>query len=248
MTVRKARDRDIGYITRWLREEFDEAGRGFLYNFLSHLEGHGREGVYVVTANGIPVAFQLGECTPDVFCVKQEYRGRGLGTALLHALEDRARERGMNILRGECSPKESLSFWEKHGFVRYDDGSGKIRVYKIIQRVLAPILGRPERAVSIQFYGEEALDTESVVKSYNTVVGGLSADGTISLPHRIIAVYDARWPRKDLVVTVTVDGVLLYHGKAKYAAHAGLCNDDVGRCFFIDAVIPSGSQEPEEAV
>ncbi len=187
------------------------------------------------------VAFQVGAYAPDIACVREELQKQGLGSALFKAALARARRDDIDVMYGECAPKTSWPFWQKHGFERYRQRNmpNAFTVRLILKRTF-PLLDRAREArVSISFLPEDALYNDGVGPlGVHEVMGARLPDGRVQLSERVIGFWGDEPEGRDLAVRIVVDGVEVCFVKAKYpeAAAAGV---EVGdRLFFIDVVVP----------
>lgn len=122
MEVVKATQADLDSILAWLEREFHEENEsGFWHNRRIIADALDRGDLWVIRRRGEAVAYQVGDYAAAISNVRKDWQRKGLGTTLLHASVERAYRDNVNILEGEYSPRTSLPFWEKHGFVRYGD-------------------------------------------------------------------------------------------------------------------------------
>jgi GNAT superfamily N-acetyltransferase len=235
---------DCGHVLDWLEREFNEGTNDFWHNrgMLSEALEHDR--FYVLRDGDEAVAFQVGEYSPSIANVRKDKQGHGYGTALLEASIARALDDDVNVLDVECSPRTSLSFWQKHGFERYGDMSdwGKVTARRFLPRSfdLPPELSRVP--VTITFYPErikyrrgEHVEPLAV----HNVSGAVLPDGVVMLERRVIGLGETTG---DLVIKIEVDDVERYFDKAKYddAEDAGVRHDWRGDTFYVDTIEPNG--------
>jgi GNAT superfamily N-acetyltransferase len=121
MRVEKATRGDLDFVLSWLQLEYAEKGEGFWSNKDAIRSSLGDDTLWIIRNDGKVAAFQVGNYSADIVCVREDLQGQGLGTKLFEASLARAIRDDVNLLTGECSPPTSLSFWEKHGFERYGD-------------------------------------------------------------------------------------------------------------------------------
>lgn len=247
MDVVNATQADLDQILDWLEREYHEDGEtGFWSNRNIISEALDRGDLYVIRRDGEAVAYHVGHYAADISNVRRACRRKGFGTALLEASIARAYRDNVNVLDGECSPRDSLSFWQKHGFERYGDMSerGKVTVRRVLPRSFDLPSDLPRVPVTIGFYPEEATYYQATgiePVAVHNVTGAHLDDGTVMLDRRVIGLPDDEPERKDLVVKVEVDGEVRCFCKAKYeeAGKAGVIHDWEGGCFYIDAIEPA---------
>jgi GNAT superfamily N-acetyltransferase len=241
MSVEKATQDDLDAILGWLELEYTESGEGFWCN-RSVIRGSLKAAnLWVIRRDGKAVAFQVGDYAADIACVRKDMQREGLGTELFEASLARAIRDNVNLLSGECSPRTSLPFWEKHGFERYGDVGDwfNVNVRRILQRQLEIPTDRPSVEATISFYPESASYSHDDVEpvAVHKVRGARLDDGSVKLERRVIGVMgDAT--DGDLVVKIVVDGVQRCFCKAKYpkAKEAGVQHDYRGGTFYVDVV------------
>jgi GNAT superfamily N-acetyltransferase len=232
---------DLDQTLEWLEREYHEDGeRGFWCNRNLLPTALERGDFYVIRAGGEAVAFQLGHYAPSIANVRKDKQGQGFGTALLDASLARAHDDDVNVLDVECSPRTSLTFWEKHGFERYGDMSdwGKLTARRILNRSFELPSDAPRVPVTITFYPERikyACDEHVEPIAVHCVSGARLPDGAVMLERRVIGLDDGPG---NLVIKIEIDGEERYFDKAKYddAEDAGVRHDWRGDNFYLDAV------------
>jgi len=238
--------KDLDQVLEWLEREFHEDGEeGFWNNRRMLPTALERGDFYVIRDGDEAVAFQLGHYAADIANVREDKQRQGFGTALLEAAVARAYRDNVNVLEGECSPRTSLTFWQKHGFERYGDMSewGKITVRRILPRSFDLPPDLPRVPVTISFYPER------VTYSRGEHVGPLAVhhvsgvyldDGALMLERRVIGLDDTGRDGGDLAIKIEVDGELRCLCKAKHepAEEAGVIRDSRGGAFYLDAIEP----------
>lgn len=208
---------DLAQVLHWLEREYTQDDEGFWCNRSIIERSCERGDFWVIRQGGTAVAFQVGEHSPDIVCVKKDLRKNGFGTALFEAALERSYLDNINVMIGECSPRESFPFWKKHGFVPYGSygSSGGIPVYRTLPRNLSVPSGLPSVDVEIDFFDEDikyGKNLDPIVTFHGEAAQ--RSNGSVQLAERIIC--PRLLARKDVVVRVVVDGKELCFDKAKY--------------------------------
>jgi GNAT superfamily N-acetyltransferase len=241
MSVEKATGDDLDAILGWLEREYaEDDGEGFWCNRTIIERSLERGDLWVIRHDGEAVAFQVSDHAADIACVRKDRQRQGLGTELFKASLARAIRDDVVVLAGECAPRTSLPFWQKHGFVRYGDMSewAPITVRLVLQRSHAIPQDRPTVEVTIGFYPEAATYRDNVPPiAVHSLRGARLDSGVIMLERRVIGVRSDE-PNGDLAVKIEVDGVQRCFCKAKYdkAVEAGVQPDRDGRAFYVDVI------------
>lgn len=242
--VVKATPADIEFILGWLEQEHKEDGYGFWCNRNSIARPSRPDCLWIVRSDSEAIGFQLGRYSADIVSVRKDYRNRGIGRALVRASIERAHRDDVNVLSVHCTPEESLGFWARMGFVRYDDPDfpDQIKARLILQRDFDLPPNLPSVNVVIGFYPESATYAHAagvrpIVE--HRVIGVRDDDDSIMLNRRVIGLRDDDL-EGDLVIKIETDGVVRCFCKAKRekAANFGVERDYVGGTFFIDSVGP----------
>ncbi len=236
MPVEKATEADLAEVLRWLEQEYNEAGYGFWSNEGIIRRALEDDELWVIRHGDTVVAFQVGNHSPDIACVRSDFQRQGLGTELFLASLARAERDDVTVLQGECSPKTSLPFWEKHGFERFGrlDEYSAVKVRRILHKDWELPAEVPVVDVRISFYDERALYEEGIEPFVvHKIRGAMFDDGEVSLDRRVIAANGDRPGGNDLVVKIEVDGVERCFSKAKHeqAQNAGVEYDRKGSAF-----------------
>ena len=231
---------DLSVILGWLKREYREDGEGFWSNRSVVVRSLEEGSLWVIRAYDDAVAFQVGDYGIDIVCVRKDLRRQGHGTALFKFSLDRAFEDDVNVLRGECSPRNSLSFWQKMGFEQYGDCSfgAPIFVRRVLHRKhdLSSML--PKIEVGISFFPEAALYGPGVSPiAVHKLMGG-QIEGRVRLPYRVVG-FPEDAPSGDLVVKIAADENVLCFCKAKHgeAETAGIKQDRRGNSFYVDEIV-----------
>ena len=231
---------DLSSILGWLEREYQEDGEGFWCNRRVIAESLDNGDLWVIREHGDAVAFQVGDYGTDIVCVRKDRQCYGYGTALFNCSLVRAIEDNVNVLHGECSPPNSLPFWQKMGFEQYGDLSlgAPVNVRRVLHREHDIPSDLPKMEVSVRFFPEHALYETGVPPiKVHQVTGGL-IDNRVRLPYRIIGLADDAHPR-DLVVKIVVDDGERCFCKAKHdkAKAVGVKYDREGHNFYVDEIL-----------
>ena len=241
---------DLYQVIGWLEREFNEGLNDFWYNRRMLPEALDDDRFYVIRDGGEAVAFQVGSYSPSIANVRKDKQGKGLGTALLDASIARARRDNVNILVVECSPRTSLTFWEKHGFERFGDMSdwGKLTARRVLHRPVDLPEGLPRVPVRIEFYPERVIyspDEHVEPIALHDVLGARLDDGAVMLDRRVICSDDTGRNCGDLAIKIEVDGEVRCFAKAKHdaAEEAGVERDWKGGAFYLDVIEPRETEK-----
>ena len=233
-------------ILGWLKQEYQTDGEGFWSN-RHHIQKSYEDGhLWVIREEGDAVAFQVGDYSAEVLCVRKDRRRHGFGQAMFEASLARAMEDSVNVLTVECSPASSLPFWKGHGFKLYKDNAfsqGPI-VRRILHREYDLPESIPKVEVAITFFPEAILHNPKVLPLIDDkMCGALHPNDEIALPHRVIA-HDDYSDHKDLVIKIVVHDNEQYFNKAKYpeAKALGIQKDSIGPSFYIDKFLLEPSE------
>lgn len=245
MEVARATAEDLRAILAWLEREYIEDGEevGFWNNRRIIDQALEEEELWVIRDQGEAVAYQVGNYAADIANVRKDRQRQGYGSALFEAALARAYADNVNVMKGECSPRTSLPFWEQHGFERYGDmtDSGQLTVRRILSRRHDVPAHLPRVVVTIEFCPEAAFHGDDVGPiAVHHVSGGRDSEGAIHLDQRVLALKDSEPDHRDLAVRIIVDGAELCFTKAKYpeARDAGVVDDWIGGSFYLDVVRP----------
>ena len=241
--ITKPTQRDLDDILSWLKLEFEKDREGFWCNRNIISKALDQDELYVIRRNEVAVAFQVGHYSADIVNVRQDLQNKGYGSALLEYSMEQARTNNVTVLRGECMPTSSLSYWEKHGFVRYGDMSewGKITVRRIIPKSFEIPLGSPLVSVKISLYPESVMyksDCEVEPIKIFQVNGVSDGGGIVQLSKRIVAFSNYGEKFKDTVVEIVIGSREICFCKVKYpeAEDAGWKYDPEGCAYYIDEI------------
>lgn len=225
---------DLAGILDWLKSEYEADGYGFWENRNMIRNAFESEDLSIIREHGKPVAFQVGNHSLNIVCVRKGRQRAGHGTALFKATLARAYHDDVNVLRVKCSPLSSRPFWRKHGFVGRNPESTNLR--RILQRSHDVPAALPRVSAEISFYNEAASYSTQAPRKVENLLGALHPDGTIQLSRRVIC------PTEETggipFVTISVDGQEVLRGDAldEAAASAGVRHDRDGDNFWLDEV------------
>jgi GNAT superfamily N-acetyltransferase len=242
LEIRWSTDDDLGKILQWLKEEdrFEIHGN-FLCNWELTRECHneGKLLVLIDKLQELPIGYQWGQLLrPGIMQIRNEWRRKGLGRLLVEHCIGLANQQDEAVLRIECKPSSSVSFWESMGFeiVRgtYDQNA---KAYQILTKKLE-LPGQGESVkVRVSSYPEEKKWHSDIHPlSIFSPIAVRGSEGIIYFEERV-AFYSAD-PNRDLVIEIILDNTIVYCDKAKYepAKHHGVkwCRNG----FFMDFVEP----------
>ncbi len=237
-SVQTANEADLQYILSWLESEYaqDESGfwcnRGIIERSLS------RKDLYVSRESGLAIGFLVGDHSPDIVSIKQDFKRRGIASALFDAALARAVINDVAMLQIECKPRNSWAFWKTQGFKPLPGAEsewGVSHAYRLVEKAFDLVDG-VQKSVMVEF-GPEALLRQNSEKFFETYVveGTVLNDGNIQLPNRLVGV---NFGEGDLAVRISVDGQKILFEKAKYdeAKRFGVQRDNHSAAFFIDQI------------
>ncbi len=242
-SIRASTDADLEAIHSWLVRE-DDAGvpDNFLCNWdaIGNCHYGGQLTVYIDGTSGLPVAYQLGGLiAPGILQVRSDVRRRGIGKQLVDYCVNQALMKDECILHIECEPASSVPFWRSMGFSLYNNGTGRRRAYRILQKEHPlPQNGGPVEA-TVKFFpeGRKWAKGENVPPLDSPAPKAVQTpDGVIHLSERVSAFKGLLPEGDDVVVEITVGSKRLYLDKAKYPAAKQF---GIRRCsngFFIDCI------------
>ena len=242
--VIKATQADLDAVLHWLKCEYEVDHDGLWSNENIIRDSFKDDHLWVIRRDGMAVALQVGDCSPDIFCVRKDCQKQGLGTALLEALIDRAMLADILVLFGVCSPRTSLPFWEKHGFERYGN-MGEVALVNV--RLLLPSrsveLPRdlPKVDVVISFYPEAAIHKQANVEPWKVypVRGARDVHGTVWLEHCVVGLEDVK-RGQCLAVKIEIEGIVRYFGEANCSeANAAGVEKDQHGVFYVEWILPA---------
>lgn len=242
--MERANSVDLDEIMNWLKCEYEEYGEGFWCNrnIIEHSFKEDKD-LWVVRDDAKAVAFQVGDYSPDIVCVRKDMQREGIGSAFAQANYARAKTEGVTVISGECSPITSLPFWQAHGFELYGGSSRHVRRIVEFEHVIPK--GSPRVEVEISCYSEEVKYQMGVEPfAIHKLEAGALEDGDLQLPKRVTVYRGDIGPGRDIVLRICIAGEERYFDKAKYegAEALGVQLDCRGNAFFVDRII----QSPQE--
>lgn len=138
---------DLNQIERWFIEEYNEFDNEFYSNW--HLIKKAFENKQLASLEYLnyPIGFvtfkEINEgdiyIKEDYFVIERKYRGKGIGEIFVEKIADFYLQKGALAIIGH-SENNSLEFWEKTGFIRYDTGYNNTRldIYKPLINIASP--------------------------------------------------------------------------------------------------------------
>lgn len=246
-TIRRSTDVDIREIHAWLVKQSKRDVLGtFLCNWRLTEESH-KEGellVYVEGETRTAVAYQWGGLIrPGILEVRDDMRGKGIGSKLVARRVAQAYKRNECLLFIECKPSSSIPFWQRMGFTLLKSEGGKNYAYRVLEKKhTLPSNGNPIR-VAISFFPDQREWNEDVPALVITTPPAVkTSDGVVHLGERVFF-FGTLYPDiRDPVVEIDVEGQMIYRDKAKYKEAERI---GVRRCangFYIDQIhLPSAT-------
>lgn len=217
-SIRRATNDDLRKVLAWLRGEERQGHPGNFYcNWTTIKAMHKNKAVLVCVdrKSGDPVGFFAGSLATDAIIeVKYDFRGCGIGRALVERAVNLSEDRDEQLLLVECAPSESVPFWKRMGFTLW----GEKRAYRVLplKHELPP--GAPQVDVKIRFYPEEKKSHPDVqpLHSYAPVAVRISVE-EVQLAERVFFFAELHPDARDVVAEVIVGSTKVYSDKAKYA-------------------------------
>jgi GNAT superfamily N-acetyltransferase len=219
--VRRATKADLAAIHVWLKDEKARAVPGnFLCNWsiIEKAQKQGRLLVYIDPASSQPIAFQLGGLlNSGILAVREEHRGKGIGRQFVEYFVRAANRKREPVLRIQCSPSQSIPFWERMGFVPCVGETDDCYHRVLPKKLKIPKAAVPTKVV-IRFFPQERNWAIGAIAPYETheVAGYRSSNGVVYLTDRIVFADGAQANAREVVVEIEVDGRSIYCQKAKY--------------------------------
>lgn len=243
--IRSAIDSDIPVIRAWLLAH-EKAGisETLAVNWDTTLEVYREKGmlIYECPHSRQAVAYFWGSLhsTSSILEIRHDYRGRGIGRAMVQYLIRQAISAREVLLHIDCAPISSVPFWQRMGFTVLSAGAYESKaVCKLGVPLRLPLDGT-EVQVVIRFLTEDALYNGGASLFECSPRAVRAKDGTIRLAERVAHFSPSILGlRGDLAVELWVNGHQLYRGKAKYDKAENL---GVFRCrngFAIDRIVTS---------
>lgn len=130
-------------IKDWLIEErdkfLDTAFNGFFCNWTNIQSHFENEQMAIVLLDKRPIGFVVWykssdlTITIDIAEIHFNFRGKGIGKFFIDQIIEYFRKRGIVAINLQCAPVSSKSYWEKVGFIPYDERMGRNNEhYKLI--------------------------------------------------------------------------------------------------------------------
>ena len=236
--IRYSTDTDLEEILFWLEKQNLEGIDDTFYcnrNLTIDSHNEGKLLVYIDSVTNKAIAYQWGGLIqPGILEVRADKRRQGIGKALVQYRIDEARKNNNCLLKIQCKPASSITFWQGMGFKLYGDNN---EAYQLLSQTHElPRDGIPV-AVKISFYARERSwkDDTLPIKTFTPNAVKIANDG-VYLSERIAFFnYPNRYPH-DTVISIDVDGQQIYLNKAKYeeAKKLGICRDR--NAFYLDKI------------
>ena len=238
--IRYSTDIDLEEILLWLEDQ-DRAGVDGTFHCNRNLtiENHneGKLLVYIDSETNKAIAYQWGGLiTPGILEVRADKRRQGIGKALVEYRINEALINNNCLLRIQCEPASSIPFWKRMGFQLYGNNM-KNYAYRLLRKkhdLPDNGIGVP---VKISFYPEQRKwnDNTLPIKTF-TPYAVQTPNDYVYLSERISFFDTTNEFRQDTVISIHVDGKLIYLDKAKYeeAIELGVSRDN--GAFYLDKI------------
>jgi GNAT superfamily N-acetyltransferase len=236
--VRKSTDADVAAVHQWLQGQAAAEVHGTFncnWRLTQRSHGEGRLLVYIDPESQLPVAYQWGGLVaPGILEVRNDMRGRGIGSALVEHCLALAQEAREHVLYIQCKPSTSIPFWRRMGFNLTGESPHEHYAMRLMQdKLTLPERGSRVEVVLEWFPERRKWDTTTPAASRQEVLGVL-LEGKVWLAERAVSV--RRIDNGDAVLRVAVSGKEWYCDKAKYEKAEDL---GVERClngFFVEVL------------
>lgn len=219
--IKQASNADMKAIMQWLEAEDEQGVDGnFLCNWQVIAAHQAKSDCLVCIEGDHPIGFFAGGLTLcGILQVRNEFRGTGVGSALVDRAIKDSISKGSHLLVIECAPIESLSFWESKGFTRTSDDEYAKHIYAT--RILKKTKDLPQTASDVDvevriFPGEKIWEPKTLPESIHRPRAKRSSDGLIHLSESVLF-FSALPPRRleDPAVEILVEGKTVFLEKAK---------------------------------
>lgn len=213
----QANSDQLAEVLDWLKIAFqDNDGEGFWGNrrLIKHWHADGLMRVLLVEDKA--VGFWAGHFdTNSVMEIHRDFRKHGYGRLLAEDWMKGAEAAGICVLKIECSPRSSIPFWKKLGFLplnAFDEFEDDY--FRVFERDLQPPKEGSAVKVILEWHNEEALWGNDVIPLKREEFSGVKKGKKVYLPRRFIC-FSPQQPSGDTVLRITIDNVLRYSAKAK---------------------------------
>ena len=196
--------------------------------------------VYVDGKTQLPIAYQWGGLLHSgILQVKEDMRGKGIGTKLVARRIAEAYKKNECILCIQCKPSSSIPFWEKMGFTVFGNAYDKY-AYRILEKKLTLPGDGQLINIIIRFYPEDKKWSHELTDPIEcfSPAATKTTDNTVYLSERV-SFFDhicRNNSSRDVVIEIEINGEIIYCDKAKYEEAQNL---GVRRClngFYLDSI------------
>lgn len=239
-TIRRATEADMEVVAAWLPKDRSVGTLAMNWHITMKVFKDDGVWIWVDAVSEKPVAYCWGSLNSEdsILEVQPEYRGSGIGRALVAFLIDRSTAERDPLLEIHIAPDSAEPFWQEMGFETYwrEDNCYGRRILELPQAEVRGV----RRIVTVAYFPDSVLwskEPNPMALSLHEVEGHEVPDGRIILD-KIAAEFNPG-NGVDLVIDVRVDGNLRYRGKAK---HQGAQSVGVIACrqgFMIGEILPN---------
>ena len=235
--IRNSTDRDLKEILSWLKDQ-DQADIDDTFychkNFTINSHKEGKLLVYIDPDTNKAIAYQWGGLlTPGILEVRVNKRGQGIGKKMVEYCINEARINNKCLLQIQCQPFSSIPFWKHMGFRLYS----LTDAYMILSKKHNLPIDGIAIPVTINFYPERRKwDKDALPIETFTPYAVQNPSNYICFSERIIYFDSNNNSHGDIVISINVDGKLVYLDKAKYeeALELGVHRDYC--VFYLDKI------------
>ncbi len=218
-SIRKATPSDVSEILAWLKQEFDEEGKGFWCHRDSIASSGADICALIENKTDKPVAFCQGGLVGGggFFEVRPNMRRKGLGTLLFdHCLEQAKKEERLGLWI-RCT-SDSVRFWEKCGFENFEELGNEFNAVLPISYCVTMPEHSEIAAVQIDLYDER--NPTQVVSSHQCEAAVCrSGDYLLATPFIVYT------PSQDIFIRILINGQEQSNDKIKYSLPIGVRYD-----------------------
>lgn len=235
--IRYSTDIDLEEILLWLQEQNRKEVHGTFFcnrNIVIECHNENKLIVFIDTETNKPIAYQLGELTsPGILEVRVDKRGQGVGKKLVEYRIKEARDSDKCLLRIQCEPESSITFWEHMGFQLYE----RNYAYMLLDKKHVLPEGGVNCQIKICFFPEERKwnDSTPPIKTF-TPIAVKNSDGFIYLSNRIAFFNTRDRVDHDTVISIHIEGEQVYLDKAKYEEARELDVKYDNGTFYLDRI------------
>lgn len=229
-TLRLASNNDIKEIEKWLNQQ---KGETFLCNFDLTKEKYNSNEllIYFDQKLNIPIAYLWLDF--GILEVKKTHQKQGIGKKFFYDAIKYIKEKDiyscLNIL---CSPKTSIPFWKKMGFIFYNTNNA----YFLIDKQLPLPNDGEEIEVIINQYKEEKNYTQSLLPEFENKQKAIKKDNKIYLSKRVIICKERKIWNGDVFIEILINNNLIFNDKAKRHKGKEIGIEDKINSFIINTI------------